>query len=808
MAKQAQSSATTARRRELRRNVPRPAPRWWLWVRRRAVGWAALWALTLTVFISLIAIVARQRPPYYVGQQLDRTVVARVDFQAIDQEQTKRNRERAEAFEPPIYRPNPNYFRAVRERLDELIRYAQDPLYANVENMPQDAVDNYGLTNATMESLRRYIVDGQPNADWTAQLERFLDDLSMIPALDHDDYTREHQAGTSAIVLARPAQGATRWEVFYRNMLIEMPAQREAFLQKVTAAADSIRQSKVRPAVIAAATLDQLPTYLFDKEATAARREQAYHNPANIAVRTYARDDVLARAGDVLAPADVELLSREQRVYRGEMGFLQPDPEQREAYEAQSATVVLRTWARRVGFIGAVFALSVGLWVYLLTYNTRIAENPMRGLALSSLLILCLGLAVGLYGMGPQYAHFSATLPTLIAAMILAIAYDQRLALAVGAVHIVLVTLALNLSVGFGVSVLAGVGVAACQLDEVRTRSKLLLVGLWTALGLGFVTVVVGLMEEPLHLGLMSGVTHVLFNGAMAAVSGVGAGLLVQGVLPVIEKTFRVTTSMTLKELNDASHPLLRRLAEEAGGTYQHSLRIADMAEAAADSIGAHGLICRVGAMYHDIGKVNKPLYFIENQGGGPNRHNKLSPAMSLLIIVGHVKDGIELAREYGLPQPIKHLIESHHGTTLVEYFYHAARKQKEAEDAPAPTEFEFRYPGPKPQTKEAAIVLLSDSVEAAVRALPDPTPVRIEQRVREIANKRLMDGQFDESNITLQELYKIEQAIVKTLNAIYHGRIKYPGADSGTPRPEPARPDAETPAPTSPVAAAEAAAS
>jgi putative nucleotidyltransferase with HDIG domain len=181
--------------------------------------------------------------------------------------------------------------------------------------------------------------------------------------------------------------------------------------------------------------------------------------------------------------------------------------------------------------------------------------------------------------------------------------------------------------------------------------------------------------------------------------------------------------------------------------------------------------------MYHDIGKINKPLYFIENQGGGPNRHTKLSPAMSLLIIVGHVKDGIEMAREYGLPAVLRHFIESHHGTTLVEYFYHAAKKQKEAEDEHAPSEFEFRYPGPKPQSREAAIMLLADSVEAAARALAEPTPVRLEQLVHTIANKRMMDGQFSDCNLTLQELNKIEQAITKTLCAIYHARIKYPSA-------------------------------
>jgi hypothetical protein len=185
--------------------------------------------------------------------------------------------------------------------------------------------------------------------------------------------------------------------------------------------------------------------------------------------------------------------------------------------------------------------------------------------------------------------------------------------------------------------------------------------------------------------------------------------------------------------------------------------------------------------MYHDIGKINKPAYFIENQAGGPNRHAKLSPAMSLLIIVGHVKDGVEMAREYGLPPAVRHFIESHHGTTLVEYFYHAARQQQDAQHAPPPDEFEFRYPGPRPQTTEAAILMLGDSIESAVRSLDTPTAPRIEHLVQQIANKRLADGQFHACNLTLQQLFKIQESMTKTLTAMYHGRIKYPSDSAAT---------------------------
>jgi putative nucleotidyltransferase with HDIG domain len=248
-------------------------------------------------------------------------------------------------------------------------------------------------------------------------------------------------------------------------------------------------------------------------------------------------------------------------------------------------------------------------------------------------------------------------------------------------------------------------------------------------------------------------------------------------MLPSIERLFDITTGMTLAELRDPKQPLLRQLQQKAPGTYNHSLQVANIAEAAADAIGADSLLVYVGALYHDIGKMNKPEYFVENQAGGYNKHAKLRPKMSQLVIVGHVKDGIELAREYGLPRSLQHFIESHHGTTLVEYFYHAAKTQAETDEKSAVTEVEFRYPGPKPRTKEAAILMLADLVESATRAMAEPNPSRIESLVRELSRKRLMDGQFNQCDLTFRELGLIEESMINRLCSIHHGRISYPSA-------------------------------
>ena len=248
------------------------------------------------------------------------------------------------------------------------------------------------------------------------------------------------------------------------------------------------------------------------------------------------------------------------------------------------------------------------------------------------------------------------------------------------------------------------------------------------------------------------------------------------GLLPFIEKIFDVLTDISLLEIGDVAHPLLQELVRRAPGTYNHSINVASIAEAAAESIGAHALLVRVGAYFHDIGKMLKPGYFVENQGLDANRHEDLLPAMSTLIIIAHIKDGADLARQHHLPQPIIDFIQQHHGTTLVEYFFHRANEQNEANpDAAEVDESSYRYPGPKPQSKEAAVLMMADAVESASRSLVEPAPARIEGLVHDIALARLLDGQFDECGLTLEELQTIEESLVKSLTAVYHGRVKYP---------------------------------
>lgn len=263
---------------------------------------------------------------------------------------------------------------------------------------------------------------------------------------------------------------------------------------------------------------------------------------------------------------------------------------------------------------------------------------------------------------------------------------------------------------------------------------------------------------------------------------GVASSIIVLGVLPVFEYLFKTATNISLLELADFNQPLLQRMILEAPGTYHHSLIVGNLSEAACNSVGANALLARIGAYYHDIGKLNKPGYFSENQDARESKHDTLSPTMSKMIIMNHVREGVGLARKYKLNSVLIDFILQHHGNSLVYYFYRRALETLE-EDQEVQEEG-FRYPGPKPDTKETAIVLLADSVEAATRALREPTPTKVEEVVHKVINNKFIDGQLDECDLTLKDLEKISSVFVKILNGIYHSRVIYPEESRSEPRP------------------------
>lgn len=751
----ANGKSSTARRREVRRNLPKTEPTWRELLRRREVAWSGLFGLIFALIATALALPIHNGPaPVHPNQVVLDPVVSRVEFTIEDHAATELDRRERASRVPPQFTANADLQPRLQEVLGQLPELAKR--YDSFDNIPEPERAPIDLTADGYDTLRALNDDEQAARQWSNKAAELIDRVYETAIVTPGDLSQATQRTTQSIRIAihHPQPG-------HNDTVIREKHGRAILTAEQTPAIEAVFEQLAQPfpislrATVQRVLLNEVDrTYQYDPALTELYREDARQSVAP-RVESVLPGIVLAAPGKIANEELVTLIQAEHEAYLTDRGQLE-------------------TWLLAGGLFGLNLLLATGMWAYFFAYCPRIVRNPARGFAITALLLMSLAASVTTATIWPDFTIGSVTFPALFAAVVLAIAYDQRFALAVGVILSMVVVLSLKLPMETTLIILVGVGVAVMHLKEIRSRSKLVIVGIYAGLAMGAGALIVGLATRPV---LTPGVAEGLMIDTLAAVtSGFFTGMFVQVALPVIEKTFNVTTAMTLKELNDASHPLLQRLAHEAAGTYQHSLRIADMAEAAADAIGADSLLCRVGAMYHDIGKTNKPQYFIENQGGGPNKHSKLSPAMSLLIIVGHVKDGIEMAREFGLPANVRHFIESHHGTTLVEYFYHQAKQQTQGQDKTAPSEFEFRYPGPKPRSKEAAIMMICDCVEGAARAMDDPTPTRLDNLVQTMANKRLMDGQFDDCDLTLQDLSRIEAAIIKALNAMYHSRIKYPG--------------------------------
>lgn len=338
-------------------------------------------------------------------------------------------------------------------------------------------------------------------------------------------------------------------------------------------------------------------------------------------------------------------------------------------------------------------------------------------------------------------------------------------------------------------SLVAGM-TAVLMTDRVRKRVQLLRAGIYV----GGVTVVLGVILGRLDIASCFGpgaLDHLQTLGtgsAIAFFTAVTTALIISGLLPIFEGIFHLTTDISWLELSDLNHKLLRRMQLEAPGTFHHSLVVASLAEAAAEKIGANAPLCRVCSYFHDIGKLKKPTYFIENQhDGAENPHDALTPTMSALVIIAHVKDGIDLAVKSKLNPRIIDVIQEHHGDSLVYYFYRKAQEQKKAElekvgrglenpeDLPAVEEKNFRYPGPRPSTRESGIIALADTIESASRTIRKPTPAKIRSLVEDLVRTKINDGQLDECPLTLRELALVKESFTSTLRSMMHTRIDYP---------------------------------
>ena len=421
---------------------------------------------------------------------------------------------------------------------------------------------------------------------------------------------------------------------------------------------------------------------------------------------------------------------------------------------------------------GAALFLVMGLLaavavLYVVRFQQALAHSLVKITSVCTLVLLTMALSLLLNG-PPWHA---VLIPLTMTAMIFTIAFNPQFALLMSFSVALGTTVALGTDLEHLLVQMAGLATSVLLLRNVRTRTRIVQVGVGAGLAYLAMTVATGLLTD-------QNWKLIYFEAGRHLIWGCLAGFILTGCLPIVERCFGIVTDVRLLELADGSHPLLQELIKRAPGTYTHSMTVATLAETAAEAIGANPLLTRVGSYFHDIGKMLKPQYFIENQAG-ENRHDGLEPALSTLVIIGHIKDGLALASQYELPRTIIDFIEQHHGTTLVEYFYREAVRIQESSGLDVtPQEASYRYPGPKPQNRENGILMLADAAESSSRSLDEPAPSSIRKLVHELMMKRLLDGQFEASGLTLTELHVVEESLSKSLIALYHSRIKYPEED------------------------------
>jgi len=426
-------------------------------------------------------------------------------------------------------------------------------------------------------------------------------------------------------------------------------------------------------------------------------------------------------------------------------------------------------------FLVSAFVLAA-LAFYMLQLQPRQWQTPkhltlLATVVLATLLVVrgaaVLTGALATHFPGVPRTSFEYALPVAVGAVLLAVLFNARVAFAGSLAISLLCTLMVGMSLNFFLFAMVGGLVGVFGIPQVQDRSTFFKAGCWVSLANAYSLVAFAFLEGN-FLEVPAEVLAGLANGVLTAV-------IASALLPALERLFETATDLRLLELSNMTNPLLRQLIMTAPGTYHHSIMVGTLSEAAAEAIGANSVLCRVGALYHDVGKIKKPAYFIENQPEALARHNELNPRMSSLIITSHVKEGIVIALEHRLPPAIVDLIPQHHGTRLVKYFFEKAKEAHDP-DMGEVDEADYRYPGPKPQTREAAVLMLADAVEAAARTLNDPTPARIQGVVQRIINTIFIEGQLDECDLTLKDLHLIAKAFIRILTGMYHHRVDYPG--------------------------------
>ncbi|MNM29486.1 hypothetical protein D3C81_400270 [compost metagenome] len=483
------------------------------------------------------------------------------------------------------------------------------------------------------------------------------------------------------------------------------------------------------------------PNFFYDKEKTDEKIQEAQKNVPKIVIK---KNQTIVKEGEPVTESQIELLN--------ELGLLKNSA----AGDSLYVYFVLGI------FVAVILTIE---YFYIYKYYRKIFDNTNNLILISIINIISLVLARSTALISPYLV------PMIFGPIMLTLLLNYKISLVVSLLNCVLISGVISFKPEVMILAFVSSVLGSTSLRKMQQRNDILLSTAYIALMCAVLTFSTGTL-------LSNDMMEVLESTAMGGVGILLSGILAIGFLPVFETTFDIVTTVKLLELSNPNSPLLKKLLMEAPGTYHHSVLVSNLAELAAEEIGGNSVLARIGSFYHDIGKTKRPYFFKENQIGKDNPHDKITPNLSTLIITSHVKDGLEMAKEYNLPKVIRDIIAQHHGTTLVKYFYYKMKNSPEGGEEVK--EADFRYPGPIPESKEAGIIMLADSVEAAVRSISEPTKGKIEEMVNNIIKDKLHSGQLDNCDLTLKDLTKIRQCFLKVLSGIYHERIEYPTEEKG----------------------------
>jgi cyclic-di-AMP phosphodiesterase PgpH len=713
--------------------------------------WLAAFVVGATVLVAPAS--TGRYPVLAAGDVAPVDIIVKHDVVLPDEDTTEKQRREASLAVLPVYVIDPSVERSSVVKLERIFAEGR----GNSRGTPEE------LAGRLSESADVLV---QPDEAAALREASFSDELlsvlrEQVTRLYHQGIVgNRHDLLLSADrgVTLRPAgTGQERVELDIYRFVESGPGLAETVEQRLAAEPAVRRVWRQRLATLVARLL--APNVIEDRGETLSRRLKAAANVQPVTVRL-PRGRVLVRRGDEITPQTARLL------------------------QALAAGRRARFSGLNVLGVLIIVSLLAAAWYFYLKRQSPSPEefrNRFGSIVILTLMTLLIGRAAAFLAGGvaasvirEEFGHVDIYLPALPHAagpIVAGLMYGMPVAVVFALVQAVLASLFLGGEVGVALyALITGLG-AAFVSQRLRERNVFLRAGLAIA-GISAAAV----LGISFWQGQPSDGAVLAAQAIAGTAGGMLAAVLASFLVPVLESLTGTITDIRLLELSNPNLPLLKRLSVEAPGTFQHSLAMANLAEAAAEAVGANPLLARVCCYYHDIGKLAKPEYFVENQRGA-NPHDSLSPWMSALVVSNHVKAGLELAREYKLPEPIKDAIVTHHGNKLIRYFYSRAKEQ-ESPDRGEVQETEFRYPGPKPHSKEMGILLLADAVEAGSRTVQEPTPGRIQGMIDQIVKNVLDDGQLDECELTLKDIEKISAAFFWVLTNAFHHRIEYPGFD------------------------------